>query len=157
MSREHFLSISAFHLRSSHCPCTTYAPNRFFYLTEDEMFTSITRMSTSFRIGLLAVISLIAAIPAYPQQTGTSQAASRQSDNAALQQKIRDLEDRLIALEGQVRLLKSQAAPAPSPAGAPGATAAQAVPAAPTTAAPLSQAQAISLGGAAVVGAAGTA
>ena len=115
------------------------------------MFTSITRMSTSFRIGLLAVISLIAAIPAYPQQTGTSQAASRQSDNAALQQKIRDLEDRLIALEGQVRLLKSQAAPAPSPAGAPGATAettAQAAPAPPATAAPLSQAQAISLGGA---------
>src|SRR6266568_8003245 len=151
MSREHFLSISALHLRSSHCPCTTYAPNRFFYLTEDEMFTSITRMSTSFRIGLLAVISLIAAIPAYPQQTGTSQAASRQSDNAALQQKIRDLEDRLIALEGQVRLLKSQAAPAPSPAGAPGATAettAQAAPAPPATAAPLSQAQAISLGGA---------
>src|SRR5947208_7979972 len=115
------------------------------------MFTSITRMSTSFRIGLLAVISLIAAIPAYPQQTGTSQAASGQSDNAALQQKIRDLEDRLIALEGQVRLLKSQAAPAPSPAGAPGATAettAQAAPVPPAAAAPLSQAQAISLGGA---------
>jgi len=107
------------------------------------MFTSITRMSTSFRIGLLAVISLIAAIPAYPQQTGTSQAASGQSDNAALQQKIRDLEDRLIALEGQVRLLKSQAASPTTPSAA-----AQAVPAAPTTAAPLSQAQAISLGGA---------
>src|SRR5438270_3555329 len=115
------------------------------------MFTSITRMSTSFRIGLLAVISLIAAIPAYPQQSGTSQAASGQSDNAALQQKIRDLENRLIALEGQVRLLKSQAAPAPSPAGAPGATAettAQAAPVPPAAAAPLSQAQAISLGGA---------
>src|SRR5439155_25022086 len=54
----------------------TDASNRFLYPTEDEMFTSITRMSTSFRIGLLAVISLIAAIPAYPQQTGTSQAAS---------------------------------------------------------------------------------
>src|SRR5437016_6632763 len=115
------------------------------------MFTSITRMSTSFRIGLLAVISLIAAIPAYPQQTGTSQAASGQSDNAALQQKIRDLEDRLIALEGQVRLLKSQAAPAPSPTTPPATTtetAAQGAPAAPIAAAPLSQAQAISLGGA---------
>src|SRR5437899_12188914 len=112
------------------------------------MFTSITRMSTSFRIGLLAVISLIAAIPAYPQQTGTSQAASGQSDNAALQQKIRDLEDRLIALEGQVRLLKSQAASPTTPSAATTETAAQAVPAAPTTAAPLSQAQAISLGGA---------
>src|SRR6184192_3976051 len=112
------------------------------------MFTSITRMSTSFRIGLLAVISLIAAIPAYPQQTGTSQAASGQSDNAVLQQKIRDLEDRLIALEGQVRLLKSQAASPTTPSAATTETAAQAVPAAPTTAAPLSQAQAISLGGA---------
>ncbi len=101
------------------------------------MFTSITRMSTSFRIGLLAVISLIAAIPAYPQQTGTSQAASGQSDNAALQQKIRDLEDRLIALEGQVRLLKSQAASPTTPSAATTETAAQAVPAAPTTAAPL--------------------
>src|SRR5438876_386458 len=118
------------------------------------MFTSFSRISRSFRmrdLGLLAVISLIAAIPAYPQQTGTSQAASGQSDNAALQQKIRDLEDRLIALEGQVRLLKSQAAPAPSPATAPATpteAAAQAAPVPPTPAAPLSQAQAISLGGA---------
>src|SRR5438874_1111548 len=118
------------------------------------MFTSFSRMSRSFRmrdLGLLAIASLMMAMPAYPQQTGTSQAASGQSDNAALQQKIRDLEDRLIALEGQVRLLKSQAAPAPSPAGAPGATAettAQAAPVPPAAAAPLSQAQAISLGGA---------
>src|SRR5205807_8029974 len=68
-----------------------------------------------------------------------------------LRQKIRDLEDRLIALEGQVRLLKSQAAPAPSPATAPATpteAAAQAAPVSPTPAAPLSQAQAISLGGA---------
>jgi len=38
------------------------------------------------------------------------------SDTAALEQKIRDLEDRIIALEGQVRTMKSQAAP---PAAAP--------------------------------------
>src|SRR5438477_6739195 len=118
------------------------------------MFTSFSRMSRSFRmrdLGLLAIASLMMAMPAYPQQSSASQAASGQSDNAALQQKIRDLEDRLIALEGQVRLLKSQAAPAPSPAGAPGATAettAQAAPVPPAAAAPLSQAQAISLGGA---------
>src|SRR3989442_2313457 len=118
------------------------------------MFTSFSRMSRSFRMrdfGLLAIASLMMAMPAYPQQSGTSQAASGQSDNAALQQKIRDLEDRLIALEGQVRLLKSQAAPAPSPATAPATpteAAAQAAPVSPTPAAPLSQAQAISLGGA---------
>src|SRR5438128_2362888 len=118
------------------------------------MFTSFSRMSRSFRmrdLGLLAIASLMMAMPAYPQQSGTSQAASGQSDNAALRQKIRDLEDRLIALEGQVRLLKSQAAPAPSPATAPATpteAAAQAAPVSPTPAAPLSQAQAISLGGA---------
>jgi len=66
-------------------------------------------------LGLLAIASLMMAMPAYPQQSGTSQAASGQSDNAALQQKIRDLEDRLIALEGQVRLLKSQAASPTTP------------------------------------------
>jgi hypothetical protein len=122
-----------------------------FYLTEDEMLTSITRMTTSFPIGLLAVISLIAAMPAYPQQSGASQTASGQADNAALLQKIRDLEDRVISLEGQVRLLKSQAAPAPSPATTPTTpteAAAQAAAVSPTPAAPLSQAQAISLGGA---------
>ena len=111
-------------------------------------------------LGLLVAVSLILAMPAYPQQSGTLKAASGQPDNAALLQKIRDLEDRLIALEGQVRLLKSQAAPAPSPATPPatttetGAQAAVApaeqpqVQAAPAAAAPLSQAQAISLGGA---------
>src|SRR2546422_7240753 len=118
------------------------------------MFTSFSRMSRSFRmrdLALLAIASLMMALPAYPQQTGTSQAASGQSDNAALQQKIRDLEDRLIALEGQVRLLKSQAAPAPSPTTPPATTtetAAQAAPAAPIPAPPLPHAQAISLGGA---------
>src|SRR5437870_2297891 len=110
------------------------------------MFTSFSRMSRSFRmrdLALLAIASLMMAMPAYPQQSSASQAASGQSDNAALQQKIRDLEDRLIALEGQVRLLKSQAAPA-----TPTEAAAQAAPVSPTPAAPLSQAQAISLGGA---------
>src|SRR6266403_1143004 len=115
------------------------------------MFTSFSRMSRSFRmrdLALLAIASLMMAMLAYPQPSGTSQAASGQSDNAALQQKIRDLEDRLIALEGQVRLLKSQAASPTTPSAATTETAAQAVPAAPIAAAPLSQAQAISLGGA---------
>jgi hypothetical protein len=118
------------------------------------MFTSFTLMSRSFRtrgFRMLAIASLMIAMPAYPQQSGVSQAGSGQPDNAALLQKIRDLEDRVISLEGQVRLLKSQAAPAPSPAtAAETATepAAKAAPVSPTPAAPLSQAQAISLGGA---------
>jgi hypothetical protein len=99
-------------------------------------------------LGLLALASLMMAMPAYPQQSGTSQAASGPSDNAALQQKIRDLEDRLIALEGQVRLLKSQAPSPPTPPATATETAVQSAPAAPTTAAPVTQAQAISLGGA---------
>jgi hypothetical protein len=118
------------------------------------MFTSFTLMSRSFRTRgfcMLAIVPLVAAIPAYAQQSGASQAGSGQPDNAALLQRIRDLEDRVISLEGQVRLLKSQAAPAPSPATAPPTpteAAAQATPVSPTRAAPVSQAQAISLGGA---------
>ncbi len=46
-------------------------------------------------------------------------AASSADDNAALQQKVRDLEDRLIALEGQMRALKAQAGQAPAAAPAP--------------------------------------
>src|SRR5690349_5383012 len=60
------------------------------------------------------------------------------SDSSAMEQKIRDLEDRIIALEGQVRILKEQAAqggaaPAPSGATAP-ATAQEAAANQPTTA-----------------------
>jgi len=46
--------------------------------------------------------------------------ASGASDTSALEQKIRDMEDRMIALEGQVRVLKAQLAQAPAaaPAGA---------------------------------------
>ena len=55
---------------------------------------------------------------AFAQQ---SSPASR-DETAALQQKIRDLEDRLIALEGQMRMLKAQnAAPSPTPAAEPSA------------------------------------
>jgi hypothetical protein len=44
----------------------------------------------------------------------TAPAAGSSGDTAALEQKIRDLEDRLVMLEGQVRQLKAQGAPAPS-------------------------------------------
>src|SRR5262249_9028957 len=52
------------------------------------------------------------AIPLVAQQQNPSASTG---DNAALEQKIRELEDRVIALEGQVRLLKSQGAAAPAP------------------------------------------
>jgi hypothetical protein len=54
--------------------------------------------------GILAVVCVI---PAFGQQASNS-AASDQPDNAALLQKMRDLEDRVIALEGQLRTLKAQ-------------------------------------------------
>jgi len=46
------------------------------------------------------LFALVASSMAFAQQGG---AATSVEDNATLQQKIRDLEDRLIALEGQVR------------------------------------------------------
>src|SRR6267378_633257 len=54
------------------------------------------------------LFALVASSMSFAQQ---GSAASSADDNAALQQKIRDLEDRLIALEGQVRTLKAQGAP----------------------------------------------
>src|SRR2546423_15649780 len=51
------------------------------------------------------------------QQSAAPQAAP---DQSALEQKVRDLEDRVVALEGQLRQLKAQA---PVPATPPGATA----------------------------------
>jgi len=57
------------------------------------------------------VLMLICSASAIAQTSSASAA-----DTTALEQKIRDLEDRVIALEGQVRTLKAQAAP---PATAP--------------------------------------
>ena len=64
------------------------------------------------------LFALVASSMAFAQQ---GSGASSADDNAALQQKIRDLEDRLIALEGQVRTLKAQGSPVqggPPPAAA---------------------------------------
>ncbi len=62
---------------------------------------------------------LLVSMPAYALQSDARQAASAQPDNAILMQKVRDLEDRLIALEGQIRQMKAQEAPAAPPAAAP--------------------------------------
>jgi hypothetical protein len=66
-------------------------------------------------------------------------------DTAALEQKVRDLEDRLIALEGQVRVLKAQAGQAAAPASASPETAAAALAPAESVAAVSAP---VSLGGA---------
>ena len=65
----------------------------------------------------IAVCMLLFAAPACAQQgTTTNQAGN---DSAVLHQEIRDLQDRIIALEGQMRILKSQSgAFAPAAQGA---------------------------------------
>src|SRR5512135_1695035 len=70
------------------------------------------------RLSLLVVF--FCTMPVFAQQsTGTT--PSDQPDNAALLQKIRDLEDRVIAMEGQIRQLKSQQAPASAATSPPAA------------------------------------
>jgi hypothetical protein len=73
------------------------------------------------------------------------------SDSAALEQKVRDLEDRVIALEGQLRVMKEQQAAQPAtPPAPPGTQSATAVPS-PTNAEvpPAAQASPVpSIGGA---------
>src|ERR1700737_1333761 len=74
----------------------------------------------------LAMFATLCAIPGYGQQAGNSQTAD-QPDNAALLQKIRDLEDRLIAVEGQLRGLKSRRARPAAEQGANAQAAPQAI------------------------------
>src|SRR5207244_10904062 len=75
-------------------------------------------------------------IPLVAQQSATSPPQSS-PDSSAMEQRIKDLEERIIALEGQVRMLKAaQAAPAPEqPAAAPAEATAQAAAQAPSPAA----------------------
>src|ERR1700736_5876255 len=73
-------------------------------------------------VTLIATAVLLSALPVYSQQAGTPPVTD-QPDNAALLQKIRDLEDRMVAMEGQIRQLKGQqVAPAAAAPGAPAQT-----------------------------------
>lgn len=83
------------------------------------------------------VASALSCSPLWGQQTSAPDLAAQ---NAALEQHVRELEDRLIALEGKVRLLQSAQT---SPAPAPSTTEAQpaAAPNTPTEAAPQAQPQ----------------
>jgi hypothetical protein len=94
------------------------------------------------RGSLLVILPLFVFWPLFADAQA-SNAPGGNDDNAALMQRMRELEDRVIALEGQVRLLKSQAAPAAAPSGQPAAmseagaqsaAAAQQQPVAPTPA-----------------------
>jgi hypothetical protein len=79
---------------------------------------------------------------AFGQQAGTTPAAT--SSDSALEQHIRDLEDRVIALEGQVRMLKAAAAqPAPAQPAESTAQAASLPQPAAAPAAPATQAEAL--------------
>src|ERR1700730_5869256 len=62
---------------------------------------------------LLAIPAVLFAMPLSPQQAAGTPPGADQPENAALMEKIRDLEDRMVAMEGQIRQLKSQQA-APS-------------------------------------------
>jgi hypothetical protein len=109
---------------------------------------------------LLAILIVLLVRPVYAQQSGSPQSGSEQPDNSALMQKIRDLEDRVISLEGQVRILKSQQVPPAQPttpgaapeagvqAAAPTLQGQVPLPPTPAAAAPVTQEQAIALGGA---------
>ena len=82
-----------------------------------------------------AGIAILSTIPLWAQQAGSSPSQNA-PDVAAMQQQIRDLQDRLISLEGQVRMLKSaQPAPAPPPEAA--ATPSVTPPATPAPEAPV--------------------
>lgn len=106
------------------------------------------------RFHILVVWMVAATVAAMGQQTQTpAPAQSTADDKAAMDKRLRDLEDRIVMLEGEIRHLKAQSAPPaagtattatgtqPAPTQEPGAQ--QAPPSAP-----VSQAEAVRLGGA---------
>ena len=76
---------------------------------------------------IVAGLFLLLSVPSHGQQPSTAPDANAQN-TAAMEQRIRDLEDRVIALEGKIRTIQS--APATTPAQA------QAAPGQPSGAAP---------------------
>src|SRR4029077_4115371 len=97
--------------------------------------------------------TLVAGLAATAQQPQSS-APAQTDDKAAMEQRLRDLEDRVVALEGELRQLKAQGPqqPAPATATAPAAQPAAApqtqVAAEQGAAGATSQAETIRLGGA---------
>jgi hypothetical protein len=58
----------------------------------------------------LAIAAVLCAAPLFAQEDTEPQAAPAQQDISVLMQKIRDLEDRIIAMEGEMRQVKDQQA-----------------------------------------------
>ena len=58
----------------------------------------------------LAIAAVLCAAPLFAQEDTRPQVAPAQPDISALMQKIRDLEDRIIAIEGEMRQVKDQQA-----------------------------------------------
>ncbi len=91
-------------------------------------------MKTKFLFVLVACVMTLSAFAQQPAQHGSA------PDSSPMEQRMRELEDRVIALEGQVRMLKAaQAQPAPAqpaPAQAPVEAAAPTAPGGPAQAAP---------------------
>ncbi len=97
-----------------------------------------------FSVAVL-VLELLA-LQAFGQQAGTTPAPSTQ--DSAMEQRMRELEERVIALEGQLRMLKAAAQPSASPAGTaatvqPQATGGQTAETQPAQAPPQTQAAAL--------------
>ena len=66
---------------------------------------------------LPVLVAGLLAIPMFAQQPGAAPSGSAQ--DSAMEQRMRELEDRVIALEGQIRMLKAAAAPPASSQPAP--------------------------------------
>src|SRR5690349_21118594 len=89
-----------------------------------------------FRFVVVLVSGMLTA-PVLAQQSAAPPSGSPQ--DSAMEQRMRDLEDRVIALEGQIRILKAAAQPAPAQPTPPQPGAAEAAAqnqTAPTAAAP---------------------
>jgi hypothetical protein len=75
-----------------------------------------------------AIAAILIAAPLYAQENTKPQARPEQPDNSALMQKIRDLEDRILAMEEQIQQLKEQPAATQSASPAAAGTASAAAP-----------------------------
>src|SRR3984893_5905934 len=98
-------------------------------LPDSEPGTLLQRRNNRMETPIIwAGIAIFSAIPLLAQQTGSVPSQSSAPDVAAMQQQIRDLQDRIVSLEGQMRMLKNAQPVAAAPAEA---TAQPSAPAAP--------------------------
>src|SRR5262252_3050542 len=97
--------------------------------------TSISREGAEMKKAVIAV-TVLCWVPLWGQQVNAPDLAAQ---NAALEQRVRDLEERLIAVEGKIRMLQSTPAPAQpaAPAGEPSAQAQPQAPVVPAATSPI--------------------